>query len=366
MSKYPAVLSLSMLAVASVAHPDPPDAGTSVQWGAFVDTYYAWDSERPYNFDRAYTTQPARHAEFNINLAYVEAKLSGPRLRGRLALQWGTSVQANYAGEPKIGSTSGPGVSQYIQEATIGYQVSHSVWLDAGIFPAHLGYEGWISRDNLTYTRSLVAEFSPYYEAGVKATWTMSPKLTGTLALVNGWQDISNYNTPPAGGIRLDWSPNSRWTLSLDNFVGNAAADKTPVRMRVYHDLIGQYKPDSRWQLALVLSHGFQTDSTADGGTATWWGGTAQAKLRTTARFAVVGRVEYYTDPHQVIVVTGYPDSFKATGGSIGTDVTLAHRILWRTELRGFHSPARVWPTNTRGLLTDHDTVLVTSLAVTF
>jgi hypothetical protein len=33
-------------------------------FGGFVDTYYAWDFDRPHTFDRVYTTQPARHAEF--------------------------------------------------------------------------------------------------------------------------------------------------------------------------------------------------------------------------------------------------------------------------------------------------------------
>ena len=152
-------------------------------FGAFVDTYYAWDFDRPGSFDRAYTTQPVRHAEANVNLAYVETKFAGPRYRGRLALQWGTSVQANYAGEPKIGSISGPGVSQFIQEATAGYQVDSTLWIDAGIFLSHLGYEGWISRDNLAYSRSFVADFSPYYETGVKATWAASRKLTATFAV---------------------------------------------------------------------------------------------------------------------------------------------------------------------------------------
>src|SRR5215472_7350286 len=91
------------------------DTSTKRTLSGFVDTYYAWDFDRPHTFDRAYTTQPARHAEFNVNLAFIEGKVAGPRYRGRLALQWGTSVQANYAGEPKLGSVSGPSVSQFIQ-----------------------------------------------------------------------------------------------------------------------------------------------------------------------------------------------------------------------------------------------------------
>jgi hypothetical protein len=97
----------SLAAQGGVAAGAPPDTVTRVARGAFVDGYYAFDFNRPRDLDRAYTTQPARHNEFNANLAFVEATLSGSRVRGRLALQAGTSVQANYAGEPTTGAVSG-------------------------------------------------------------------------------------------------------------------------------------------------------------------------------------------------------------------------------------------------------------------
>jgi hypothetical protein len=346
--------------------PAPADTNPVRSFGGFVDTYYAWDFNRPAKFDRAYTTQPARHAEFNVNLAYLEAKWSGPRYRGRLALQWGTSVQANYAGEPKIGGVSGPNVSQFIQEATVGYQLGPTLWVDGGIFFAHVGYEGWISRDNFSYTRSLVADFSPYYEAGVKMTWAASPKLTATFAVLNGWQDISVYNTPPAGGIRLDYTPTPKLTLTYDNFIGNAAPDSEPMKLRLYHDVIAQYNPGGRWQFAAMGSLGTQGRSSSSGGTATWWGTTAFAKYRATSTLSLVGRVEQYSDPSQVIVVTGLPASFETIGGSIGIDVKFREPVLWRTELRGFHSREGVWPLNTSGQFSRNDAFLVTSMALTF
>jgi hypothetical protein len=341
------------------------DSGPKVTLGGFVDTYYAWDFDRPNDFQRAYTTQPVRHAEFNVNLAYLEAKLSGPRYHGRLALQYGTSVQANYAGEPHLGSVSGPSVSQFIQEATVGYQISPSLWLDGGIFFAHLGYEGWISRDNLTYSRSMVAEFSPYYEAGAKLTWVVSPTLKATFALINGWQDISVYNTPPAGGVRVEYSPTSKLTLSYDDFVGNATADGDPVHLRVYHDLIAEYKLSDRLQLAAIISLGTQTRSTASGNTAVWGGGAVVAKFSATETIAVVGRVEYYSDPSQVIVVTALPASFEAIGGSLGVDINLFGPVFWRTEGRILHSRNAVWPLHTAGAIGPNDSFVVTSLSIT-
>jgi hypothetical protein len=134
-----------------------PDSSVKVTFGGFVDGYYAYDFNRPPQIDRSYTTQPARANEFNINLAFVEAKVDGARVHGRLALQAGTSVQSNYAGEPTIGSVSGSTLSRHIQEAFAGYKVADKLWIDGGIFYSHIGNETWVSRDNWTYSRSFVA-----------------------------------------------------------------------------------------------------------------------------------------------------------------------------------------------------------------
>ena len=44
------------------------DSARAITLGGFVDTYFAWDFNRPgpASFDRAFTTQPARHDEFNV------------------------------------------------------------------------------------------------------------------------------------------------------------------------------------------------------------------------------------------------------------------------------------------------------------
>jgi len=341
------------------------DTTPHVSVGGFVDTYYAYDVDRPRDFDRAFTTQPARHDEFNVNLAFIEAKISGPRYHGRLAIQFGTSVQSNYVAEPRFGVVSGPSVSQYIQEATIGYQLGRTVWIDGGIYSAHTGYEGWISRDNLTYTRSLVADNSPYYEAGVKLTWSPSSALTAQLHVLNGWQDISNYNSPQAFGVRIDYTVSPTVILSYDNFVGNVAPDTVQARERFYNDFIAQYNPTARWQFAAVFDIGTQTHSASAGGTADWYGTSLIGKYHFTPQVAGVWRVERYADPSQIIVTTGLSTAFKTNGGSLGVDVTPVPRLMWRTELRAYSSDAAVWPEHRPGVRSRNDAFAVTSLALT-
>jgi hypothetical protein len=55
-------------------------------------------------------------------------------MRGRLALQAGTSVRANYAAEAREGTIGGDGLLGMLQEAYAGYQVTPALWIDAGIF----------------------------------------------------------------------------------------------------------------------------------------------------------------------------------------------------------------------------------------
>jgi hypothetical protein len=93
---------------------------------------------------------------------------------------------------------------------------------------------------------------------------------------------------------------------------------------------------------------------------------TSFAKYHVTPKVAVVGRVEQYSDPSQIIVVTGLPASFQTTGASLGLDVNFQAPILWRSEFRGLRSKQDVWPLHTDGSFGRNNAFLVSSLALTF
>ena len=361
------------LPVALQAQGTPPDTSTKVTFGGFVDGYYAWDFGRPPSFDRSFaggtvfTTQPARHNEFNVNLAFVEAKLDAPRVRGRLALQAGTSVQSNYSGEPTNGSISGPSLARHLQEAFAGVKLGNDVWVDGGIFYSHMGMEGWVSRDNPTYTRSLVGDYSPYYQSGARITWAASSKLTAQLDVVNGWQNISENNSGKGAGIRLDLTPSSTTTLSYYNFFSDEAGN----RLRTFNG-VGTKITSGRLTLLGEFDVGTQSKSASDGGTASWYGLTAIARAQVTPTVAFSGRLERYEDEDQVIIATGVQKdgtpngSFRANGGSVGLDVVPQARLLWRTELRGFANRSVIFPDGKAGAPQKTDAFIVSSLAVTF
>jgi hypothetical protein len=344
------------------------DTTYKVTFGGFVDSYYAYDFGKPATLDRSFaggatfTTQPARHNEFNINLAYVEALVSGNRVRGRLALQAGTSVQSNYSAEPAVGFNSGPSLARHIQEAYAGYQVTPSVWVDGGIFYSHMGMESWASKDNLTYTRSLPAEYSPYYSSGVRAIWAATPKLTAQLHVVNGWQNISETNTDKGVGLRLDFNPSSTVSLSYYNFING----ETGGRQRMFNGAGVKLTPNTQTTLLAQFDVG-SLDNAAGGDAANWYGFTVIGKRALTDKVAVVGRVERFDDENQVNIATGLSDPFRGNGASIGLDVTPHAKFLWRTELRGFSNKDSVFPNaDGAGAVSSRNILLVTSLGLIF
>lgn len=306
---------------------------------AFVDAYYAFDFDRPADRTRAYTTQPYRHNEFNLNLAFVRARYESERVRGTLALATGTYMQSNYAAETDL--------LQHLLEGWAGVRIGSRAWLDAGVLPSHIGFESAVSSLNWTLSRSLMADYSPYYEAGVRVTLPVSDQLTAAGVVVNGWQNIRETNDAKSVGVQLQYRPTVRLLLNYSNYVGDEApaGPEQPDRgvlLRVFHDAYVQLAVSSRLSLATCLDVGTQQRTGVDH--ATWWTGALLARVSPAREWLVGLRVERYVDRDQVIVSTGVDGGFVTNGASANLDYQPNPQLMWRTELRLFGSDASVWP----------------------
>lgn len=344
------------------------DSAPRVIWSGFVDTYVAYDRGRPPSLDRGYTTTAARRAEFNVNLAHVAAAYESRNVRGRLALQGGTSVQANYAPEPRVGAVSGPDLARLLQEAYAGVRLGDGLWVDAGIYFAPFGRESWISADNWTYTRSLIADNSPYYQSGVRLSWQATPTLAAQFHLLNGWQNISETNDDKAVAASLDWTFAKGHVLSWDAFAGNEQPDSLPRRRRVFNEVSWQGTLTSRLEAMATFDLGRQGRGTSGSGSDTWWGTAIIGRYAVSpGRVWVALRGEAYRDPNRVIITPPAGRSFDARGASVNLDVAPQPGVLWRTELRGLSASEAIFADrDAAGGLGARNVVLVSSLAWRF
>ncbi len=324
----------------------------------FVDVYYAYDFGRPTQHDRPFVTQAVRHDELNVNLAHLALTLERASVRARVALQAGTAVQANYAAEPGTGVISGSDVVRHIQEATIGVRATPALWIDAGIYLSYIGWEGWISSANPTYTRSMVAEFTPYYLSGVRATWAAAKRVTIQAHLMNGWQNIAENNDGKAGGIRIDVAPSDRLTLVYANFLGREPPATGPAETRFFQQVMARgLLGRAPWQAQVDVGHS---------GARNWYGWALAVSWPLGKATALATRVERYADPDQVIVPTGGLAGFEATSASAGIDRTLPGGVLWRAEARWLRASTPLFPDRGNPAGTRSNLALITSLALSF
>ena len=108
----------------------------------YAEIYYTYDFNKPANNSRpGFIYSHNRHNEFNLNLGYLKGSYTAERVRSNLALAAGTYMNANYSAEP--------GVLKNIFEANVGLKISKkkNIWIDAGIFASHIGFESAISKD---------------------------------------------------------------------------------------------------------------------------------------------------------------------------------------------------------------------------
>ncbi len=333
----------------------------------YIEAYYAHElnspkvmQERPgflYNFKR--------NREINVNLAFIKVGYQTERVRGNLALQAGTYAQYNYAAEQPL--------MQAVYEANAGVKLAKSadVWLDAGVFSSHIGFESAIGKDNWTLTRSMVAENSPYYLAGAKLTYnTPDGKWTLLGSVVNGWQRIKRLDgvSKPGLSTQVQYRPSGSVTLNWSTFFGSDRPDSLS-QNRMYHNLYGQFQYK---KAGLILGFDIGSDRKpvlngrrSGDGYYTWLTPVVILRYHFTDTFRMAGRVEYFQDQNEVIIATRSGSGFETLGYSLNADYAITPRALFRIEARQFSGKGTYFE-NRQGQPARLNTALTTSLSIQF
>ena len=336
-------------------------AKSPLKINGYLEAYYCYDFGNPANHNRPdFIYSYNRHNEVNINLGFVKASYEKNTIRANLGLMVGTYPNANLSSEP--------GVLKNIYEGNVGVKLSKSknIWVDAGIFPSHIGFESAIGKDCWNLTRSILAENSPYYESGIKLSHTShNEKWFISCLLLNGWQRIQrvNGNNTPAFGHQLTFKPNSKVTLNSSSFVGNDKPDSI-MQMRYFHNFYGQFQLLKKLGVIIGFDIGVEQKANNRSKYNDWYSQVLIVKYSPSLKLNIAARGEYYSDQHQVIISTGTANGFQTYGYSLNIDYAIAENIIWRIEGRGFTSIDAIFTQNNRP--TRENYFVTTSLAVSF
>lgn len=305
-------------------------------FSAYLETFYAYDFNKPDGNRLDFAYNHNRHNEFNINIAFLKYKLEYQNVYASVAVHAGTYVDDNYVNED----------IKLLSEAYVGIFLnkSKSTSLEVGIMPSYIGFETATSFSNLTLTRSLMAENSPYFFTGAKLNYTPNAKWSFSVLATNGWQRIQKPNNDalPAFGSQITYKPSEKTSLNWITFIGDEPVGES-LRTRYFSNLYVDHQWNNEWRTIAGFDYGLQKNGET-GDFDNWLTPTIITQYKINQKFHTAFRAEYYQDLENVMVAT--PNPFEVLGLSANLDFLPNSKFKIRTEARWIDSEEPIFAKN--------------------
>lgn len=300
--------------VASDAKPasGPLDGFTNVLGGAtltgYVDTFYNVNTSQPANHLSGARSWDGMNNGINLNMVNLvldKGVDKDSRAGYHVSLAFGRQMDVINAAEPVATVHNQPGWDQYLLEAYFSYlaPVGKGLQFDVGKFVTPMGAEVIPTKDNWNYTRGLLFNYAiPLYHYGLRAKYTISPKVTLTGYVLNGWNNVIDNNSGKTGAVSLALNATKKLTITQNYMFGpeqsqpfaggTVTADK---HWRQVSDTTFAYAATKKLTLQTNIDYGRDTIQGAPN--AVYWTGVANyIRYAVNSKYAFTARQEYYLD----------------------------------------------------------------------
>ncbi|WP_066759411.1 porin [Crocinitomix algicola] len=338
------------------------DSVKNLKIEGYIEAYYSYDFSNPSDHDRPnFFYSYNRHNEFNLNIGMIKAIYKKNRVKSNLAFMTGTYAKSNLAHEPMI--------YRKINEANLSVKPfkNRRDWITLGVFPSHIGFESSIGANCYNLTRSISAENSPYYLAGLKyETTSKNKKWFFGVTLANGWQRIQRLqgNQLISLGHQLTCTPNDRLLFNSSSFIGSEFPDSTR-RMRYFHDFHTELNLSKKVDLILGFDIGLEQTEVNSNTYSVWYTPTLLTRFSLTNKLSLSTRLEFYEDRDEVIISTIDNQGFATLGYSLNLDYSISEELLFRIEARNLTDRRSIYLSR-ENQLTQHNPFITSSLSIKF
>ena len=278
----------------------PVDSSTPWQYGAYLDVGYAANFNFPDNDLWRSRATASRHNQPapNMVLAYVRKdSTESSRWGMELGVQGGyDSVDfAFLQGEKKV---DGADVLRHLHRANASYlaPVGNGLKVTVGLFDSLMGYESLYAKDNANYTRSWIADNTPYMMFGVNAAYPVNDRLMVTAFVVNRYYHLAYTVAQPSYGGKWSYALTPPLTAMQTLYWGPDQTDAALEFWRLYGNHILEWKGD---EVTIAASYDIGTENIANrpGNPRTFvMGGNLVVKWHVTGPWSVAVRPEFYWD----------------------------------------------------------------------
>ncbi len=291
---------IAPIAAIAPTHAEPQDdmvvgaastGGQPLSVTGIIDTYLTYNANDPQDgTNTLYYTNPNSRG-FGLNQAKLEIDAGGDGPVGFRSDIWFGS------GSRLFRDGLEPGALEdviYLQQAYGYYTWDNGAELDVGLFGTIAGLEVAESHLNWNYTRGILWAWNePFSHLGAKFSAPITDELTGTVMLVNGFDNAFDQNSGKSYGVQGSWAPHDRFNTTL-TWIHGPENDLTNTG----------WQRDLSWNFYGGLHEKFEVMANLDwisatdpfDTTATSWGIGGYARFSPTEKFRIAHRFEYFDD----------------------------------------------------------------------
>ncbi len=323
------VLFLILIVNRVVGQDTIPNKKITVDFSGYIDAFYSYNFDKPESKNQFFLYNYNRQNEFNINIALLRASINYDNFYAKISVQAGTYVDDNYANED----------IKFLNEAYLGLYLNKSqkTSIEVGILPSYIGFETAVSHSNLTATRSILAENSPYFMTGIKLNHQFNAKFSGAVLITNGWQRIKKVNNDlfPSLGTQLVYKPSDNSIINWSTFIGKEAVANY-FAMRYFSNLYWDKTWNAKWRTILGFDYGIQDMPLVNDVYQIWCSPILITQYKLSPKWNLAHRIEYYQDKKNIVIAANLP--FETLGNSINLDFLPNTKTKIRTEGKWYHA----------------------------
>jgi len=188
-------------------------ASSPLEISGSVDTYFKYDfAKNPLNAKTSFVTD---HNSVSLGMIDIALKKKTGKASFVGELSFGPRGQSQ-----SIPDAAAGGSSFNIQNLYVNYEFTDEFSMTAGYMGTFIGYEVISPVGNFNYSTSYLFTNGPFQNAGIKATYKFSDKVSLMAGVFNDWNVYSATRGVSAVGGQLMVAPVEGWTAYINALSG--------------------------------------------------------------------------------------------------------------------------------------------------
>ncbi len=269
----------------------------SVTLNGFVSTAFVYNTNLPANLQNQFHIFDFDDQSFKVDVVELSLKKDAPAISDvgfRVDLTAGSSV-------PRIARSSGLNIGDIdFHQVYFSYvaPLGNGLKFDLGKFITPLGYEVIEGYDgyNDNYSRSLLFGYAiPFTHTGVKASYTFNENISGSIMLVNGWDNAVDSNNYKSIGAQVSITPTAGLNI-ISGIIYGPEKSRNTSDNRTIIDVVAMYAISNQFTLGVNFDYGSEQHSSLTNETAVWLGIAGYLRYNACKNLSLALRAEQFED----------------------------------------------------------------------